>query len=245
MLSILIPTYNYDTVALVKTLQQQTIESTIIFEIIVLDDASTDQDSITENKKINTLEHCQFIENKENLGRTATRNKLALKAKFKWLLYLDADVIPLAMDFIKQYSEQLNKKYTVISGGIVYDKEKPKKEQLLRWVYGNKRESKSIAVRNKNPHNLISANLLIDKELFLKANNFETNKYGLDIYFSYKIRMLKPEILHIDNPTIHLGLESSSTFIKKSLGAIETTFNLENEQKIDATSRPLQKNTIN
>ena len=95
MLSILIPTYNYNTLLLVKTLQQQAIKSKISFEIIVLDDASSDTQSSIENNKINTLEHCTYIESEKNLGRTATRNILAHKAKFNWLLFLDADVIPL------------------------------------------------------------------------------------------------------------------------------------------------------
>ena len=72
MLSILIPTYNYNTLKLVKDLQLQGVKSDIDFEILVLDDASTDIKCITENKEINFLEHCSFLENKKNSGRTAT-----------------------------------------------------------------------------------------------------------------------------------------------------------------------------
>jgi len=240
MLSILIPTYNYNTLLLVKTLQQQAIKSKISFEIIVLDDASSDTQSSIENNKINTLEHCTYIESEKNLGRTATRNILAHKAKFKWLLFLDADVIPLNHDYIETYVKELNNKHDVISGGIVYETQRPTQNQLLRWVYGKTRESKSAKARNKKPYNIISANLLITKEVFLKANNFETNHYGLDIYFSYKIRELKAKVQHIENPTIHLGLESTAIFLEKSLGAIQTTYTLEKDNKIDLSSRALQ-----
>ena len=240
MLSILIPTYNFNTLLLVKTLQQQAIRSKISFEIIVLDDASSDTQSSIENKKINTLEHCSFLKNKENIGRTATRNILAHKAKFNWLLFLDADVIPLNQDYIQTYVKELNNKYDVVSGGIVYEAQRPTHTQLLRWVYGRARESKSAKARNKKPYNIISANLLITKEVFLKANNFETNHYGLDIYFSYKIRELKAKVQHIENPTIHLGLESTAIFIEKSMRAIQTTYTLEKDNKIDLSSRALQ-----
>ena len=240
MISILIPTYNYNTLLLVKTLQRQAIKSKISFEIVVLDDASSDRQNRTENKKINTLEHCTYIESEKNLGRTATRNILAHKAKFNWLLFLDADVIPLNQDYIETYVKELNNKYDVISGGIVYETQRPTQNQLLRWVYGKTRESKSAKARNKKPYNIISANLLIAKELFLRANNFETNHYGLDIYFSYKIRELMAKVLHIENPTIHLGLESTSIFIEKSLRAIQTTYTLEKDNKIDISSRALQ-----
>ena len=240
MLSILIPTYNYNTLLLVKTLQQQAIKSKISFEIIVLDDASSDTQSSIENNRINTLEHCTYIESEKNLGRTATRNILAHKAKFNWLLFLDADVIPLNHDYIETYVKELNNKHDVISGGIVYETQRPTQNQLLRWVYGKTRESKSAKARNKKPYNIISANLLITKEVFLKANNFETNHYGLDIYFSYKIRELKAKVQHIENPTIHLGLESTAIFLEKSLGAIQTTYTLEKDNKIDLSSRALQ-----
>ena len=181
-----------------------------------------------------------FLRIKKNSGRTATRNILANKAKYNWLLFLDADVTPLDNSFIARYLKQIDKKNDVISGGIVYENQKPNHKQLLRWVYGRKRESKSAKVRNKKPYNIISANLLIDRKLFLKANNFETNQYGLDIYFSYKIRELKAKVLHIENPTIHLGLESTAVFLEKSLHAIQTTHTLEKDKKIDAASRALQ-----
>lgn len=240
MLSILIPTYNYNTLKLVKDLQLQGVKSDIDFEILVLDDASTDTKYITENKEINFLEHCSFLENKKNSGRTATRNILASNAKYNWLLFLDADTTPLDNSFITRYVSLIDNKYEVISGGIVYENQKPNHKQLLRWVYGRKRESKSAKVRNKKPYNIISANLLIDRKLFLKANNFETNQYGLDIYFSYKIRELKAKVLHIENPTIHLGLESTAVFLEKSLHAIQTTHTLEKDKKIDTASRALQ-----
>ncbi|MDB9828684.1 glycosyltransferase [Flavobacteriaceae bacterium] len=240
MLSILIPTYNYNTLLLVKTLQQQAIESKVVFEILALDDASTDKQCSAENKKINALDHCSFLENEKNIGRTATRNILAKKAKYDWLLFLDADVIPLNENYIATYTKELDNKHDVISGGIVYKGQRPEHKQLLRWVYGRKRESKSAKARNKKPYNIISANLLIDKKLFLNANNFETNQYGLDIYFSYKIRELKAKVLHIENPTIHLGLESTAVFLEKSLHAIQTTHILEKDKKIDTASRALQ-----
>ena len=77
--------------------------------------------------------------------------------------------------------------------------------------------------------------------MFEKANVLEANMYGLDIFFSYKLKEFKATILHIENPTIHLGLESTAVFIEKSLGAIQTTFTLEKNKKIDTTARPLQR----
>ncbi|MDC1200213.1 glycosyltransferase, partial [bacterium] len=70
MLSILIPTYNYNTLKLVKNLQLQGVKSNINFEILVLDDASNDAQSKVAHEKISTLDYCSFFENKKNIGRT-------------------------------------------------------------------------------------------------------------------------------------------------------------------------------
>ena len=40
MLSVLIPTYNYNAVSLVKELHKQLLDSNIVFEIICIDDGS-------------------------------------------------------------------------------------------------------------------------------------------------------------------------------------------------------------
>ena len=94
MLSILIPTYNYSVVNLVNQLQKQAIEAAFVFEIIVVDDFSNNLLIIEQNNKINQLDFCQFIKNEKNIGRTASRNLLANKAKYESLLFLDADVLP-------------------------------------------------------------------------------------------------------------------------------------------------------
>ena len=94
MLSILIPTYNYETTTLVKELNKQAILEDIEFEIIVGDDKSTDLEIIKNNQEINSIQRCSYYVNIENLGRACNRNELVKKAKFEWILFLDCDVLP-------------------------------------------------------------------------------------------------------------------------------------------------------
>ena len=58
MLSILIPTYNYNVVPFVMELRKQCLECNIIFEILVFDDGS--KLFLDENQKINSFENCRF-----------------------------------------------------------------------------------------------------------------------------------------------------------------------------------------
>ncbi len=244
MLSILIPTYNYSIVALVKSVHQQATEAKIPFEIIVLDDCSTNQDIINKNRIIEDLEFCSFFKNEKNLGRTASRNFLTLKAAYDLLLFLDADVLPKYNDFINRFELNNNTKPKVIYGGVCYYKEKPNADQLLRWKYGHERESKNVSDRQKEPYFIISQNLMINKELFINNNTLEFNKYGLDILFSGNLLKNDVHVKHIDNPVYHLGLENNETFLNKSLEAVKTTYSLEKNNQINKNLRPLQKSYL-
>ena len=244
MLSILIPTYNYSIVELVRNVHKQAIIAKIPFEIIVIDDCSTNQDIINKNDVIENLAFCSYIKNKKNLGRTATRNSLAKKATYNLLLFLDADVLPKYDDFINRFELNLNSKYKVIYGGVCYDQEKPERELILRWKYGHHRETKSVKERLKEPYTIVSSSLLINKEVFFENNTSKSNTYGLDILFSGNL--LKNNILvkHIDNPVYHLGLENSTSFLNKSLEAVKSTYLLENNNQINKDLRPLQKSYL-
>ena len=81
MISILIPTYNYIVYPLVESLTRQAEELGTPCEIIVADDASTNEECKQANLRIGELPHCTFIELEKNIGRASIRNLLAEKAK--------------------------------------------------------------------------------------------------------------------------------------------------------------------
>ena len=217
MLSILIPTYNYNVVPLVLELQKQCLECEITFEILVFDDSS--KLFFDENQQINSLENCRFSKNNSNLGRGKNINFLAESARFDWLLIMDCDTFPTQNNYIQKYISKINENEKVVFGGIQYKKEKPKKDQLLRWIYGNSRESLSVEKRNSNPNeNALTSNLLIEKEVFL-SNPFDKSitNYGYeDLVFLSELKEKGVLVTHIDNPTFHLGLETSQEFLEKT-----------------------------
>ena len=221
MLSILIPTYNYNVIPLVSELHKQCLECGINFEIIVIDDCS--KLFLEENQKISNFENCYFEVLKKNIGRSAIRNLLAGKATSENLLFLDADTIPVNSNFIYSYNSALNNKIEVVLGGYCY-KEEPKYEGKFRYKYGKEREEKSAFERNLNPYKFIfSGNLLIQKKAFLATNySFQNAFYGMDIFFAYQLFINQIEVVHIENPIYHLGLETNKIFFEKSLKAVES-----------------------
>jgi len=222
MISILIPTYNYNCFALVEELNNQAKKIEIDYEIIVQDDNS--QLYIEENSKINSLVNCSFKINSENLGRTINRQSLAQNSKFELLLFLDSDVFPEKKTFLKDYLDFYNNENVVCFGGYKYANIPLDASKLLRHKYGKEREEKPSKIRNKNPYSYVfSGNMLIEKSTFLNANFSDTiNIYGMDIYFSYNLYINAIPVLHIDNAIYHNGLEDNVGFFNKCLESVES-----------------------
>jgi glycosyltransferase involved in cell wall biosynthesis len=232
MLSILLPEYNYDCTQLVGQLAQQCVQESISFEIIVMDDAS--KKFKNENRAINALPGCRFVEENENKGIAITRNKLAEMANYPWLLLLDCDLEVLDSLFIRRYLDHLDEAQVLI-GSIVYQTERPPIEQRLRWEYGRKRESLPFAIRSQQPWKSMSTpNILMHKTVHERVPFDETViGYGHeDSCWSYQLRKQGITIKHIDNPLMHKGLDYNDAFLQKSLEATSkyTTppFNQEN-----------------
>ncbi len=220
MISICIPTYNTDCTGLLKSLSKQIKSLDAIIEVIVFDDGSTLHQ--LSNKTVCNSMGFLHIEHKENLGRVASRKKLAEMSKHQYLLFIDADMIPKNTTFLKKYHDFALTQAQVVLGGYAYEKDGSNKN-LLRYKYGIKREEKKAVIRTKRPFkNIYSGNVLIKKELFLKTNKVKNNRYGLDCVFSASLRNLKIIPIHIDNETYHNGIESNTEFLKKAREGVKT-----------------------
>jgi glycosyltransferase involved in cell wall biosynthesis len=240
MLSVLIPTYNYNTFSLVKEMHQQLTFEAISFEIICLDDGSKTSLNV-KNEQINTLSFSSFKSLEKNVGRSAIRNLLADTAKYKWLLFLDADVIPVRSNFVKNYIACFKTDKIVFCGGILYQNKK-ENVGLLRYKYGKKHEEISSQQRNKNAEKyFFTSNFLIQKSIF-EVLRFDENltQYGKeDLLFSRQLTQKSYRIEHLNNEVYHLGLDENKLFVSKTKKAMENLVFLDNQALIDAKETPL------
>lgn len=230
MLSILIPTYDYDTLPLVRVLHEQCISCNIDFEILVYDDGSNSEIN-KKNELINKFTNCLFKPLNENIGRSAIRNLLGKKAQYENLLFLDSDVLPKESFFIKKYVSNLNKK--VQYGGITHTEKPPKKTKKLRWRYTKKRERFLVT----------SANFFIKKNIFIDTFFDESlKKYGCeDVLFFESLINKKIKISYINNPVFHLGNDEANIFIKKTNMAITNLIYLIDSKKISQNKYMISK----
>lgn len=233
MLSILIPTYNYDCTRLVTDLQQQAEQLDINYEIIVADDASTISAYKEKNRKINTISHCRFIELTQNIGRARIRNRLADEAQHEWLLFMDADAEVINENFIADYLTHTDAE--VICGGLQHADTLPSSEVSLRYAYEKRADKKRAAhYRNRTPYaHFTPFNFMIRRGLFQSIRFDEhITEYGHeDTLFGIELANHKAEICHIDNPLRHIGLESNELFLEKTRAALRNLSTMEDSMQ--------------
>lgn len=234
MISVLIPVFNFNVTKLVEELVRQFSSLNVDYEVICIDDASTEFDM--ENLKLELLSNVTFIQLNKNVGRSKIRNLLVSKAQYNWLLFLDSDSYPASKKFIKNYINCItNNTKVVYNGGVIYNNKKPAKNAVLRWLVGKEREQVSIDERINNPCKyFFSANFLVSKEAFLKVLfNENLTGYGYEDYlFSQDLLAEDIEIKHIDNSILHLEDEDSEIYLTKVKEALSNLLYLHKSGKI-------------
>src|SRR5690606_37309788 len=140
--------YNQNVRPLVEALLLQAKELSIPYEIRLYDDGSAAQFK-AENQGLQHTPSVVYKEMPVNAGRSKIRYQLAEEAAFKWLLFLDNDVLPAQPSFLHKYVFET--KQSVAVGGVAYQNDFPQ-EAVLRWKYGKKREQATAQVRQQKPY---------------------------------------------------------------------------------------------
>ncbi|WGD35137.1 glycosyltransferase family 2 protein [Olleya sp. YS] len=234
MLSVLIPTYNYDVTKLVSALHKQLIASTIAFEIIIFDDGSKTEIA-KENQKLNTLNFVTFKVNPENVGLSNNRNLLANTASYNYILFIDGDSLVIDPDYISNYLEAITAETAIIYGGRIHPKQ-VSKQRKLRWKYGTHREDLTAKQREQNPYKRMFCNNTLMTKAIFNTIGFEKTltQYGHeDTLFAYKASQLQTKVLHIDNPILHGDVDFSSVFLKKTKNGLQNLDYIYNSNLID------------
>lgn len=237
MLSVLIPVYNFDVLALVKELSSQAQRLEADTEIIVFDDAS-DEEWTIRNQELTDLKKVQYVVLPENAGRARIRNQLAEAAVHDYLLFLDCDSEIIKDDFLKSYLDFLPTD-GILAGGRVYSENKPaEKAKTLHWLYGHKKESRSLAERKAEPAKYFhSNNFVVPRSLFLDIMFDESIEgYGYeDLALATSLRSKGIAVDHISNPVEHLGLEDADIFLSKTRQAIDNLVSIK-KSGVDITT---------
>ena len=248
MLSILIPIYNFEITKLINELISQCLASNITFEIICIDDASDHKFKI-KNHPISNIENLTYVELEENIGRSRIRNLLTHKAKYEIVLFLDCDSQIAHPDFISTYLKAIDQNpKAIIAGGTKYSSQKPSKDKCLHWHYGSKREALSSDIRSLQPYSHFHSNSFVAVKKLLLQFPFDEviQGYGYeDLEWAFRLKANHCQILHIDNPVLHLGLKSNKDFLADQESAIFNLSKIYKEGKIPPTRLIRAYNRLN
>lgn len=237
MLSILIPTYNYDCTKLANDLYRlsSTIDDKV--EIIVVDDCSPNMEIVEALKRLDEISICRYIRLPENIGRSAIRNYLTRQARGEWLLYLDSDGGIVRDDFLRRYWEVRNNAM-VIEGSVMVPEKCPHPSQSLSYYYEKSVMPRYTAdERNKQPYACFKTfNFMARREVMLQIPfNEQFRRYGYeDILFGRHLQLHEVSILHIENPLINMGIEPNDNFLNKVEEANGTLLEFYNELRLNS-----------
>lgn len=236
MLSLLIPTHDYDCAALIEGLSQQgqalrqALGSGVFdFEILVFDDASTKLETVAANRE--ALSRCggRLIIAPTNVGAGHARNALARAARFPYLVFMDCDAALCSPDFLARYWAD-RERADVVCGAILNPPDFSPQGHELRYRYEKQAERyRSVAVRNQHPYDRFTVfNALIRRDVFL-AILFDDrcHHYGYeDALFGFRLEDEGYTVLHTDNPLIHNGIDTNESFMRKTETALQTLHHL-------------------
>lgn len=247
-LSILIPTYNHVCTELVESLQAQVSSlPNLEYEILVADDGSTDEYTIEENRIINQLDNCRYIERETNVGRAAIRNFLAQQAKHPWLLFIDSNMYVILSEYLSYYLNQIKEnnadfedsihiKYGVIYGGYQIKRDDETKERLknnLRYIFESRcTQNGDYRERQANPYrDFHTSNFIVQRNIILKYPLDERfYHYGYeDVLWGKTLKDNHILIKHIDNPLEYDHFIGNMSFVSKTEESLRTLYQFREE----------------
>ena len=240
MLSILLPVYRCNCVALVTELQRQCVEAEADFEIIVADDGSlsgafntktTYQHLIDENKVIEHLKRVRYIIREKNVGRSAIRNFLVSQSKGERILFIDGD---LSLDNPSFISNYLQTKGDIVVGGITIGGSSDQWKGNLRYHYERQCETlNTVKSRQSHPYQHLATNILVHRSVLgEQPYNEDISRYGYeDVLLGKRFQQQQVAIKHIDNPVLFCNFEENTSYLAKTEESFRTLFAFRKELK--------------
>jgi len=219
-LSVLIPFLNDNPAPLIETLDREAARLAGAVELVLLDNGAGDDElahAVATAVQSLTLP-ARLVQLFTNQGRAKARNRLARHARAPHLLFLDSDMAPDAPDFLERYLELIEARQPAVAfGGFSLAQIDPWPEHRLHCRLAERRDCAPAAVRRTRPAKyLFTSNLLVRRDVF-EAEPFDESVAGWgwkDVEWGVRIARAH-EIVHLDNPTTHLGLETPAMIALK------------------------------
>jgi glycosyltransferase EpsH len=233
-ISVIIPAYNVENY-IGKTLKSLTLQTFKDFEVIIVNDGSTDN---TENKINSVLRNADFpwkLLNQQNQGVSAARNNGLIEANGEYICFLDGDDYYDAFFLEKMYNKAKENDYDMVfcNYNIIAKNEKNlfKSVQLnvsLDKPLNGKDFLKIALQKDSHPaiHSIIfKKKLLIDNNLIFtkKCTNYEDVEFWIKALFHSRLVISIPESLAFYVQRKNSATKETTLRIFHSVGAMKRT----------------------
>ena len=160
----------------------------------------------------------KLITNAANQGRSAARNGLFEAARADWVLFLDADMRPSSDNFLENYLRLVETDSTdIIFGGFEVETHQADPDRDLHRALSEISDCLTLDERQAGgPQYVASSNLCVRRQV-LEIEPFDSGFAGWGWEDSeWAARVSKRfTLVHVDNPAIHLGLETTATLLNR------------------------------
>ncbi|MGE0742752.1 MAG: glycosyltransferase [Hyphomonadaceae bacterium] len=219
-LSVLTPFYRYDPSDLLARFAHVPND----VEFVLLDDGSASAELLSSvmraAEKLGAP--VRIVVWEENRGRSMARNRLIAEARGDYVLFLDADMAPDDTHFLSIWRGIIHtQRPDVAFGGLSLARARSTPETAFHYSLFERSDCQPPARRMRRPaQSTASANLLVRRE-FLERFPFDHGFVGWGFEDTdWALRVAEhTEILHIENPATHVGLDSIDSLLRKSAEA--------------------------
>lgn len=214
-LSVLVPFFNDDPAALLASLAA---DAPADVEVVLFDDGAPDPalNAAVREAVARASVPARLLTAKLNLGRSAARNRLAARARGRWLLFLDADM-RIESGFLAGWLAAIEAaRADAVFGGYIPAAPEHRSERLHAALARASDVCGAEDRARQGAFAVCSSNLAVRADAFA-ACPFEESYSGwgwedVDWAMSFAHRA---RIAHVDHPARHGGLEPPSRLLAK------------------------------
>jgi len=218
-LAVLIPFYQDNPANLLESLFEQMGQNNNV-QIWVYDDGTQNKALSAELSALikSAKSRANLLTASENRGRSFARNYLVDQTGSDWVLFLDADMLPVQSSFLDDYLKLIESQNTdIVFGGFSVPNHVTDKDRELHRVFSKVSDALDVKARERyGAQYVCSSNLCVRKSV-LKDEPFDPGFKGWGWEDSeWAARVVKKyNLCHADIPALHLGLETTDTLLRR------------------------------
>jgi len=219
-LSVLIPFLGDNPGDLIRQLDQEAAALNGAVEMVLLDDGTGDADLTARlGAALDGLAlPARLITLAVNEGRARGRNRLTTAARADAWLFLDSDMKPDSPDFLQTWIALIAARNPAVAfGGFSLEQAPNEPRYAVHRALSGASECLPATERARQPEKYVyTSNLLVRRDVFA-AEAFDPGFSGWgweDVEWAMRVSR-RFEVVHIDNPATHMGLDTVQALARK------------------------------